>query len=340
MEYPNSKFQLIKTILLKIILLILGVQLIFWSLLIVFPDTSSRNIGKEFGYMFLDKTVSDTTLFNHKKILVLGDSSAATAIHLKTLGGNSLTLGVWGSSPAETYYYLKQYLDNHDAPKCLLFTHLIAPEYYKAHAFWEFVINYSQMPLSFVSEIYYESKRLGTFPGKDYNPISFYTKYFLIKTRFFLTSQAFYRDKVNFSFKSPKGYQSRLNSIFKNNGEYIRLKRGKGVRGAWWEFLINPFSEDKFFTNYMEKIFKLAEEKSIKIYTFTPPISEEIYNKYRSRINSLDNYLRLNTLKHKNANYIELREFYPEKFYIDKAHLNVFGANQFTLKISKQLDCQ
>jgi hypothetical protein len=311
----------------------------FWSLLILLPETISRNLGQKIGYLFLDKGVANQDSINHKKILVLGDSSAATAIHLSTLGTQAVTLGVWGSSPAETYYYLKRYLENHTTPKCLIFTHLIAPEYYKAHAFWEFVINYSQIPLSFISEIYDESRRLGTFPGNEYNKIAYFTKYFLIKYKFFLVSQDLYRDKIIFTFKSPNVYQKRLNSIFNNNGEYILYKRGLGINGPWWEFLINPFSEDKYFTAYFEKVLKLAEEKNMKIYTFTPPMEKETYLKYRPRIDRLDNYLKSTTEKFKNAEFIDLREFYPQDHYIDNVHLNALGSELFTKKILEKIEC-
>lgn len=330
--------KLIAKIALKFFLLIAGTQLIFWMILWAFPETNSRNIGQEIGYKYIDQTVHSKEDKEYP-IVVTGDSSAATAIHVRRLDKDALILGVWGSSPAEVYYYVTKYLENHPAPKCLLYTHLNAPDYYEAHAFWDFVVTYSDLPISYFSEIYEKSKELGSFPGAKYSKLVFFTKYYLYKYRFFLFTQDIYIDKLRYGFIQKKAFMRRWKMITNNNGEYIKKTQGEGLRGDWWTFLQDPFKKDPFFDHYLNKLFETVTSKGIKLYTFAPPMSQAIYAKYNSRLTVVENYMKETTEKFPNALYLPIKGFYKEDSYIDMAHLNLKGAYKFTTGIADQIDC-
>lgn len=324
---------------LKFFLLLLGTQFLFWIILIIFPETGSKNIGQEIGYRYIDELVSKKSSERYSH-LVAGDSSAATAISSKTLFSDSVSLGVWGSSPAEVYYYVSRYLETHPAPNCIIYTHLNAPDYYSAHTFWDFVVPYADLPLSFIDEIYEKSKELNTFPGNHYIKPVFYAKYFLIKYKFFLFSQGIYLDKIVYSFTHKDAYQKTWAVFNEFNGQYARRVKTRGIRKDWLAFLADPFKKDPYFDYYANKLFSLIESKGIKLYTFTPPFEKTLYQKYHERMKAMENYLESTTAHYKNAKYISLKEFYPEEYYIDQGHLNRMGAKNFTTDIADQLHCQ
>jgi len=78
----------------KILLLFGILQSVFWGIGYLYPLTIHTNLPQELGYKYINRVTSNKLVNFSNRILVIGDSSAATAIHTKELGDDVMTLGV------------------------------------------------------------------------------------------------------------------------------------------------------------------------------------------------------------------------------------------------------
>jgi hypothetical protein len=336
----NSNFKLILKVFAKISILFLIIQSFFWIILVIYPETITVNMPQEIGYNFINPIIHNKNLANNRKVIAIGDSTVAASVHIKQFGPDTLTLGVWGSSTAELYFYLETYLKNHTAPKCILFSHIYSPEYYQEHAFWEFIAPYSDLSFENVVEIYDQSKAMNSFPGNDSSKLFYLTKFYATKYKLFFAAQNIYKDKLKYRNQSKEIYDLIKKGIVHSEGQYIRFQRGNEIRGVWWSFLEKPLPENKYFKYYLDKSMTLAKEKNIKIYTFSPPVSKFLYNQYTDRLDQLDNVFAELPRKYSNVTHLPLRKFYNYDQYIDDAHLNFYGSRLFTSDILDATDCK
>lgn len=332
--------KVISKTLFKIFFLFFIIQSFFWLITFIYPLTIHTNLPQELGYNFINNITSKKLPNFTNRILVLGDSSAATAIHTKELGDDVMTLGVWGSSPAELYYYTHNYLSKYNSPKCILLTHVLSPDYYQDHSFWELVVPYSNLSLDTFLKIYDTSKKYNQFPGNKYNKIVFTAKIISTKLHLFFATPFIFSEKLKYRNKD-QDIIAKINKYFNiTRGEYVRLVHGDDARGEWWDFLANPMPKNDYYQYYYDLIMKEALKFNIKIYTFTPPVSKKLNFLYSDRMNQLRDFYITQSNKYSNVKHIDIKTFYPQGHYIDDAHLNYYGAHKFTLAIAPQLDCQ
>jgi len=324
----------------KILLLFGILQSVFWGIGYLYPLTIHTNLPQELGYKYINRVTSNKLVNFSNRILVIGDSSAATAIHTKELGDDVMTLGVWGSSPAELYLYTKAYLTKYNAPKCILLTHVLSPDYYQDHSFWELVVPYSNISLEDYLKIYDKSKELNHFPGNAYNKFTFIFKILTTKYHLFFATPFIYLEKLKFKNKD-QDVIAKIDKFFQiTRGEYVRLVHGSDARGDWWDFLANPMPQNNYYEYYFNLIMQEAQKHNIKIYFFTPPVSKKLNFLYSDRMNQLSAFYQTQATKYPHAKFLDIKQFYPIGHYIDDAHLNYYGAHKFTQKIAPELECQ
>ena len=100
----------------KILAIILPVVLVMQIFCAAFP----------MSYMDVEyamyKQQKDYISKNHdtNRVLILGDSRAKASFMPDVLGEDVYNISLGGISPVESYYMLKEYLENHDAPEYLI----------------------------------------------------------------------------------------------------------------------------------------------------------------------------------------------------------------------------
>lgn len=328
-------------ILLKLFFLFFIIQGFCYLIVFIYPITKHTNAPQELGYNYINQILNQKQVPEfYNRILNIGDSSAATAFHNKMLGEDVMTLGVWGSSPAELYFYLHKYLATYKAPKCILISHILSSDYYRDHSFWELVVPYSNLTIDEYSKLYDISKNFNEFPGNSENKLTFLIKILATKHHFFLATPNIYLEKLKYRNKDMDIINKIIKTFEITKGEYARLVRGSEVRGEWWSFFNHPMPKSNYYDFYYDLIINEATANNIKIYSVTPPFSEKLAKLYPERLSQLINYYQLKSAQFKNVEHINLSMYFPDNHYIDDAHLNFYGSSKFTRKLSNFIDCQ
>lgn len=262
--------------------------------------------------------------------VILGDSGAMSSIMPGYMEGKCVNLAVGGATSIEMYYFLKEYLNEHDAPSTAII--MFAPFHYwhidnyrtRTQYFWA-------IPLKELSGLWQDARAC------EAESIIY---------------DGYITDELSARCGLPNRYlpalyaarfAGRYNDNAKMNGE-LASSFGWGTFGDKKECYDESYEtsyEDmiidgdaKLVTLYMQKLLRLCKDNGIHVKLIQPAVNtatfeglnEHYYGAYR-------NYIKQISTVTDDIEYETELRVYDGKYFADTSHLNEEGAKKFTEEI-------
>lgn len=272
------------------------------------------------------KSVAATTL-------ILGDSGAMSSFVPKQLSEGAVNMAVGGGTSIEMYYFLKEYLDNHDAPKSVVI--MFAPFHYFN------IDNYSTRTIYFKAIDKSDLKELYLNAGITMAEAVLYDGVLM--------------DEFSCRMGLPTKYlpaikASRFVGRYKSNRsayDELLATRGYGPFGELdgcddlsyecsYKKIIKSGNSD-ILKLYLQKIFTLCDDNNISVLLVQPALNEPSYNAIdQNYVSGYEAYVEEIAGGYENVTYENKLRCYPSELFGDVSHLNKKGAVIFTAEIKEK----
>ncbi len=314
----------------KIILTIIPIILI-WVFLCLFPQ---NYMDGEYSYYTQTKDyIHGNTNLKPASVIVLGDSRAKSGINPKLISDDCFSLAQGGSTSIESYYTLKNYIENMGAPKCVLLSDC-SYHFASVDGFWTRNIYFNFLNFKEASEVIDTAKRFDEMEALCANGEKG------ILTLF------------EYKIKSPTKYMSAIVNSFSENRKEINKKLyqqmvdDKGFKSfvSWWptstEYDMEEINILKTLDYYYRKTIDLCIENNIEVYSLNMPLIETTYNESKKIWEPFSEYfteLKKDYSDFENVHIETGFDKYDEKYFDDADHLNSEGAKVYTLNLKEKI---
>ena len=279
----------------------------------------------------------DYLLNNHdtKQVIILGDSRTKAGFMPEYLSKSTYNLALGGASPIEGYYSLKEYLQNHEAPKTLILCY--APMHYMdVDTLWTRTIYFHNITDEDAKELF---ETAGGYTCTEKILIEDYPLQYLEHRLYLPNKYATALKNAGFVFRhkqTVKKYNEMIES--KGHSYYGMADYSDGIDG---EAKVSDFAASDIITEYMHRIVKLCSEKQIRVIVESAPVNETSYGiisdsfkeHYRAYMTALKHDF------HKEYENVEVfTDFYcyANDQFGDADHLNPKGCKEFSKFIRKK----
>ena len=276
---------------------------------------------------------------NHdtNRVLILGDSRAKASFMPDVLGEDVYNISLGGISPVESYYMLKEYLENHDAPEYLILAyapmHLCyADENNDNFIFWKRCIYFH----TFNQKDFFElAKNRNMFENNAivdrdniYLEYAMYKLYFPNKYGAALKKAVFTNRYQANCEKYDQMVAQRGYSLFGVDGE------NGGING---EAKLDDFVYSDMIDYYLNQIFELCREHQIQVIMEQLPMTETSYIIIKDEFyQHYSDYLYSLAQKNPDVFINPFLEMYSNTLFGDADHLNTEGATMFSNVIKER----
>lgn len=275
--------------------------------------------------------------------VIVGDSRAMAALIPKELEdavGKTVNLAVGGATSIESYYFIKQYLENNDAPKNIII--MIAPFHYSyIDNFDTRTVYFRSLKLSDSTEIYKNANNLDTIKEDNsedkssviegnyiINELSarlgLPTKYLpaLMNSRFIgrrAENEALYsayRDSCGQGFFGTEDYCDAPN--YEVN--YTEMKKDADAR---------------LLDMYYEKLLGICSENAERVIVLQAPMNTASVSKLnKGYTDEYLNYVEEKCSGYSNLEYEREITEYANEYFGDASHLNEKGAKKYSKEVA------
>lgn len=267
--------------------------------------------------------------------VVIGDSGAMSSIIPSVLPGSVINLAVGGATSIEMYYFLTEYLENHDAPDTLII--MFAPfHYWHIDNFTTRTVYFKAIPAGKLCELYKNARACGA-ESVIYDGI--------------ITDEISSRLGLPNKYL-PAIYAARFTGRYDENAQAYRdLMRSYGhgsfgTQKECYDMSYETSYEDmeingdaKLITLYMQKILRLCNEKGIHVRLLQPAVNNSTFdNLSKHYYSSYRNYIKQLADICDDIEYESELRVYDGRYFSDTSHLNESGALRFSGEISEKGD--
>lgn len=316
--------------LIRIALIIFILLIPFVSISLIVKNNMMRFMDQEYSWYAQNKDYME----HHKeytRILIIGDSVSKVGWIPKKLSVDSYNYALGGVSPIETYYYLKEYLENNKKPKYVIYTQGI-DHFIVAERLWDRSIYFHRLSGHSLDEIIHVCNK--------YND----------KTILDGKSKI---DSFLYEIYSPSKYGTAFcNGLLSNkrkNENIIKYKEAVKNKGQVWissgntidkenDFARNKeFKQNEVIDYYFRRIIKLCEKNNISLIYQSPPLNKVYYKKIKERFKK-QYMLYMEKMQKEFPNVlIDYSIFsYDSNNFEDTFHLNKRGALRFSKEMKKK----
>lgn len=262
--------------------------------------------------------------------IILGDSRVVADIVVSNLGENVVSLANGGATPIENYYYLKNYIKKHGAPKkCFIG---FAPFHYmQIDNFWTRTVYFNDLTIPETIELMREA---GDIFGMETEGI---------------LNDGDAVDLISNRLRLPHVYMPALiNSHFigrytenKKIYDLVSLERGHHLYGTKdgcsdlnYEVNYEKMAETpdaKLVQEYLLKLMDLCKDNNIETYVISLPMNRSSYENLHESY-EISFYMFLRSLSDLYPEAVVENEIicYEDELFGDSSHLNEKGAKKFT----------
>ena len=263
--------------------------------------------------------------------VILGDSGAMSSLKPELLSDSTVNLAVGGGTSIEAYYFLKDYLENHEAPENVVV--MFAPfHYYTIDNFETRCQYFKNLSLSEACELYGYAKRHEIESVYNENTLSAE-----LSVRLNLPTK--YLPAITAAIKEGGRYSANISAY-----EDLVKTRGYGMFGTadgCDEASYESGQDGIFFSTdllcimeYLVRLYDLCNENDISMLILQPALNEASFNSLKeSYINDYNNAIE--SLKAQLPEAVMETELrcYPNEYFGDVSHLNAKGAEKFSREI-------
>ncbi|MCR5655430.1 MAG: hypothetical protein K6G07_07330 [Lachnospiraceae bacterium] len=264
------------------------------------------------------------------KTLILGDSRTKAGMIPELLGTNTYNMALGGSTPVETYYIFKEYLEHHAAPEYVLIA--FAPSHYEySGTFWSRTMYFHTMRSEDAMEIFQTAESVGdTEFAKEH-----YRLHYLM-----------------YKFYAPNKYGAALRRSIgedrfeKNVKMYVECTDAKGqhyfgtaksITGVVEEAQEKEFHAGTMEKIYMQKLLDLCKEHGCKAIVESMPFSLTSYRLFAQEYkDAYNDYMTELAVANPEVSVYNYFYCYDDTCFGDESHLNASGAEAYSLYIRER----
>lgn len=266
--------------------------------------------------------------------LILGDSGAMSSFAPEVLSGDDsvVNLAVGGGTSLEMYYFLKQYLECHEAPKNIVM--MYAPfHYFNIDNYETRTMYFKAIPVKYLSDVYEMAEKCGKqeIYGRDgvWGDIScrlgLPTKYLPAITAAKFVGR--YKDNTS-------SYEKLLAS--RGYGTFGTLDGCDELSYECSYTAMEPGTDYYLVTLYINAIYMLCWEEGINLTIVQPALNEASYNQLNPNYKmQYEQYLEVLADKLPMVLVETKLRCYPNEYFGDVSHLNEKGAKLFSEEIKE-----
>lgn len=262
--------------------------------------------------------------------VILGDSSAMSSFVPDRLSESCINLAVGGATSIEMYFFLKNYLECHEAPQnvVVMFTpfHYANIDNYKTRTMY-----FKALSVMEARELYSVAKATGVSQIYDDN-----TVWDEIACRAGLPNK--YLPAITASHfigrydSNRAGYEAIVNSR-----GYGMFGTQDGCDGLSYECAytqINYGADLELLTLYFEKLYSMCRDNNISVLLIQPALNEASYNAIdQGYVDTYTAYIDMMAGLCVGLEYENELRCYPNEYFGDVSHLNSRGAEKFSDEI-------
>ena len=286
--------------------------------LCVYTATQMMRFGDdETAYYLWNKDITAQKDSRYYETLILGDSSANAAYLPELLSEGTINLALGGTTAAENYYVLENWLASHDAPRTVYLSFM---DYHMAYdnMFYERTVYSHLLKPSQERELVKEAIACG-----EENIAVEDASLRLLSYDLSLPNQ-YLPALLNAGFNGRlAGNQANYDSIALHRGAYIGLTAD--MYHDTDPNIYESYTVNELFDRYLRRILSLCEERGIAVRIISLPKTGNsvLTDAYRD---ARDGYYRELVSGYENALYDARTDTAPTRYFHDWEHFNLYGA--------------
>lgn len=324
----NSKiFNLIK----KILLVIIPVFVLF---IILIATYSMHFFDKEYAWYKENKEYAYNNNDEYVRILFMGDSLSKCNYMPKYLANDSYNYALGGASVAEEYFYLKEYLENNDAPKYIFYS-TDPSRFMKFDTLWTRSVYFHRLDKDDLISLIDKAEEFNNLNEIGIDKIKeIYQYYYYLPTKYSVAIMNGIIMPSRF-LENTKKYNEVINNKGETQFNSAKYCNEKSNLVNYTNFVALPVLDF-----YFKEFLNICLENNITLIFEPGPINEATYNSLNDVfIEEYSQYLK--KIKKDYSNFILNTEFlcYGGECFGDATHLNDAGIIKYNKYIkNKYLD--
>jgi hypothetical protein len=256
------------------------------------------------------------------RVLFLGESRVNAGIDFNKITG-AFNFASGGTTPIESYYILKKYIDRFGAPDTVLLS--ISPRFLsETFAFFPYAVSSKTINRHDFKEIMNLLGENDTTLGKTPR-----LKFFLYQLNYFeyYQSDVFY----NYVFNGIRKNRALINEISCNKGASPHPGLKDSCSELNYETKYKHFNPAPILDTYFVKLLNLCKDNNIHLIFFFMPFNESSLKASDPVfINEYQAYIQKRSTAFPEFNISDTVYAYPDRYFGDESHLNTKGKERFT----------
>lgn len=273
------------------------------------------------------------------RVLIMGDSRVQAAMVPDDIGPRTRSLALLSSTPIDSYFLLRDYLENHPAPAWILFSH--APYHLlrgNESFFWNHSVKYETHGFEDFLELLELSQRLGEplLPGAS--PLRVTAEWLLYRMKF----PPYYMAELK-----AANLISRRNENLATASE-IRKKRGSyvysdadGSSGISREARLDAFHASPLLDHYLRRGIEIAMDAGSQVLLRAMPMNESSHRALSTRFaDGYRSYMVNLGRAYPHIHADPELPYLPDSHFGDGSHVNRRGARRLSGELVAFLDAR
>lgn len=263
--------------------------------------------------------------------LILGDSRAMADI-IPSEMDNAVSLANGGATSIENYFYLKDYINKHGAPKrCIIG---FAPFHYtRIDNFWNRTVYFNDLSVSEMNEVRREARGIRKAIPEDGAVLLGGDAMDLVSNRLRLP-HVYMPALINSRFIGRYGENQSIYASISLSGGHQLYGTEDGSSDLNYEVNYSAMDENadsELLRIYFRRLLNLCADNNIETYVISLPMNRSSYDKLQeSYLKSLSLFLRSVSDLYPDITVEREQIAYEDEFFGDSSHLNEKGAHKFT----------
>ena len=281
----------------------------------------------ETAYYLWNRDVTEDGNTRYYETLILGDSSANAAYLPELLSEGTVNLALGGTTPAENYYVLKNWLAHHDAPRTVYLSFMDYHMLYD-NMFYERTVYSHLLTPAQERELLKEARACG-----EENIALEDAEMRLLSYDLSLPSR-YLPALLNAGFNERyDGNKANYDAVALHRGAYIGLTTD--MYHDTDPNIYESYTVNELFDRYYRRILELCEEHGItaRILSLPKTGNSVLTSEYRT---ARDSYYRDLVSGYEHAMYDALTDTAATRYFHDWEHFNLYGAAHWSKTIRQR----
>ena len=270
---------------------------------------------------------------DYNRILITGDSKAKAAYLPALLSDDTYNLSLGGLTPLENYYYLKEYLENHNIPKTV-FISFNPYHYMEFDCFWTRSVYFHRLSETDISDTYntalmYEGSNAIIKDINEFDKEASEYKYYSVKKYGKVFIKSFLKSRYKKNSDIYNNMYETKGQVYFGILEYCdRCSQEAGVKN---------FEALDIIDCYLHKTIDLCLEYGVNVIVEIIPMNQASYEScYESYLTDYSNYMKGLQAEYPQITVNTDLYYYDNEYFGDAAHFNSKGAEKYSKYIKEK----